>query len=172
MRGEQHAGEDRPEVVLRRRPHHLPQRGGERGGVDGDALTVARREPRVVLGRLESQRSGEPARADHGFVTGDRDRDRARLEPAHDLAEQLRDDRDALLLDLGRDLHPVRDLEVGADELEPVVGGGDPQVLEDRQRATAAGNGPLGGGNRLGEGVTLAPELHWALLNTTGLNTS
>ena len=102
--------------------HHLAQRRRERRRVDPHALPVVRREPRVVLGRLQPQRRGEPAGGDHRFVAGDLDRHRSRLELAHDLAEQLRDDRDARLLDLGRDLHAVRDLEVGADELEAVAG--------------------------------------------------
>ena len=69
-------------------------------------------------------------------------------------------DRDAGLLDLGRDLHTVRDLEVGADELEAVGGRGDPQILENGQRAAPARDRPLRGRDRVGEGVALAAELH------------
>ena len=42
VRGEQHAGEDRPQVVLRCGPHDLPQRRRERRRVDRDALAVGR----------------------------------------------------------------------------------------------------------------------------------
>ena len=87
------------------------------------------------------------------------------LELAHDLAEQLGHDRDAGLLDLGRHLHPVGDLEVGADELEPVGRRGDPQVLENGQRAGPARDGALRGGDGVGKGVTLAAELHLGLLD-------
>ncbi len=61
----------------------------------------------------------------------DRNGDRSGLELAHDLAEQLRNDRDAGFFDLGRDLHAVGDLEVGADQLQPVGGRRDPKILED-----------------------------------------
>ena len=75
-------------------------------------------------------------------------------------------DRDAGLLDLGRDLHPVGDLEVGADELEPVAGRRDAQILEHGQRAAPARDRPLRGRDRIGKGVTLAAELHRVLLDT------
>ena len=69
------------------------------------------------------------------------------------------------LLDLGRDPDSVGDLEVGADQLEPVVGRGDAEILEHRQRAAAARDRALRGRDGLGKGVTLAPELHTVLLD-------
>ena len=157
---DEHAGEDRPQIVFRRGPNHLAQRARERGRVDPHALPLARAEPRVLLGRLQPQRRREPTARDVGLVV-DRDRHRARLELAHDLAEQLRDHRDARLVDLGRHPHPVGDLEVGPDELDAVGVGGDPKVGQHRERTRAAGDGPLHRGHGLREGVPLAVELHY-----------
>ena len=80
---------------------------------------------------------------------------------------QLRHDRDARLLDVGLDLHPVRDLEVGADELDLVTDRGDPQVLEHRQCTGAARHRALRGRDCFGKGVALAAELHLGLLGTS-----
>ena len=169
MGREQHPGEDRAEIVLRRGPHDLAQRQRERRRVDPHTLAVVRRQPRVVLGRLQAQRRGEPARGDHGLVAGDRDRDRARLELAHDVAQQLRYDRDTGLLDVGRHLDPVRDLQVGADELEPVTRRRDAEILQNRQCARSARDRALRGRDRVGKGVALAAELHLGLLKCVGV---
>ena len=172
VRSEQHTREDRPQVVFRRGSYDLTQCRRERGRVDRDPLPVGGREARVVLGRLQAQRRREPARGHDRLVAGDRHQHRARLEPANNLADQLGNHRHALLFDFGGDRHAVGDLEVGSDELESGLARGDPQILQDRQRATSARDGPLGRRHRLGEGVTLAPELHQGLLNTAGSNFS
>src|SRR5262249_10727107 len=91
----------------------------------------------------------------------------ARLEPAHDLTDQLGYDGDPRLFDVGGDLHAVGDLEVRADELEPVVGCGDAQVLQDGQGTGSARNPALRGPDRLGKGAALAAELHLGLLGSS-----
>jgi hypothetical protein len=164
VRSEQDAGEDRSEIVLRRGPHHLAQRRRERARVDRDALPVARAQARVVLGRLQAQRRRVTTGRDLCLVAGDGDGDGARFEPAHDLAQQLRDHRNARFLDVGRDLHAVGDLEVGADELQALGRGRDAEVLQHRQGTAAARDGSLRGSDGIGQGVTLAAELHTALL--------
>ena len=164
VRGQQHTGEDRPQIVLRRRAHDLAQRQRERRRVEPHALAVVRRQPRIVLGRLQPQRRREPAGGDHRLVARDGHHHRSGLELAHDVAQHLRDDRDAGFLDLGRHLDPVRDLQVGADELEAVTRCGDPQILEHWQRASSTRDGALRGGYRVGKSVALAAELHLGLL--------
>ena len=116
---------------------HLTERGREPGGrLDGDTGSLGGREPRIVLGRLEAKRGREASGGDHSFVARDDDGDGARLQPPDDLAEEFGGiDRNALLLDLRRNLDPVRDLEVRTDELETLFRGGDAQVLQDWERA-------------------------------------
>ena len=155
LRREQHTGEDRSQVVLRRGPNHLSQRTGERRRVDAHTLALTDPEARVLLRGLQAQRRGEAAARDVGLVV-DGDGDGALLELAHDLAEQLRDDGHTGLVDLRRHPDPVRDLEVGADELDPVGVGGDPEVGQHRERTRATGDGPLHRGDGFGEGVPLA----------------
>ena len=167
VRREQHTGEDRPEVVLGSGPDDLAEREREGRRVEPHALTVVRREARVVLGGLEPQRRAEAAGGDDGLVAGDDDRHGAGLEPANDLTDQLRDDGDAAFLNVGGDLDPVGDLKVGANELEPVVGRGDAQVLENGQGAGSARNRALRGRDRLGKGVAFAAELHLGLLGSS-----
>ena len=91
---------------------------GQRGCVEPDTLPVVRRQTRVILRRLQAQGRREPARGDHRLVTGHRHDDGSGLELAHDVAQHLRHDRHAGVFDLGGHLHPVGDLQVGADELD------------------------------------------------------
>jgi hypothetical protein len=161
---QQHTGEDRPQVILGCCSHDLAQGRGEGGGIDSNPLSVGGGEARVILGWLQPQRRREPPGGQHRLIARHDHGDRARLELANDLTDQLRNDGDAGLLDFGRHLHPVGDLEVGTDELQAVTRCRDPKVLKHRQRATTAGDSALGSRDGVSESVTLAPELHHGLL--------
>ena len=68
LRRDQHTREDRAQIVFRRGADHLAQRAGERGGLDANPLALARTQPRILLGRLQSQRGREPAAGDVRLV--------------------------------------------------------------------------------------------------------
>ena len=163
-RGQQHAGEDRAGVVPGRGRDHLAQRLRERAGVDGHRLLHPARSPagtRRPAASRNAGRTGPPSiRASSPSISNvtvpglELVRDR----PSNSLAGTTASPSVSTWAGVST---RIVEIEVGADELDADRRCGD----LDAGRAPASaplrdGHGPLGGADRLGEGVALAAELH------------
>jgi hypothetical protein len=167
---EQHPGEDRARIVLRRRRHDLTQRIGQRGRGHGDAGGRHLGQSREVVRRQRAQRGGEATGLDARVLVLELHRHGVGIEPGEDVGEQpRRQDDTAFAFTLRRCGDPDRQLEVGSHELDGSLTQAHPQPGQHRQRAGAGRHGALCGRHGLGQRLTLGTELHGVLLIASGI---
>ena len=116
-----------------------------------------------LVGRQRLERELGTARGDAGGVVGGLELDRAGLEGPDDVVDQPAGHHgDAVGETRHGDAHRHGELEIGAREGQLVAGELQAHAGQHRQRAPI-GDGPAGGGQRLGEDVSLATQLHGEL---------
>ena len=124
----------------------------------------------VVERRAAAPRTANGRRVMRDLVVVDRrPRPRPARSDAHDVGDEpgRHDDRRRRARRRPATVEPDRQLEVGAGDGELVAGQLEAHPGQHRERAGAARRRPAGGGQRLGEDVTLASELHSAAFPTS-----
>ena len=160
-----HAREHRPGIVGRCRAHHLAQGRRELLRAEGDGFDVGCRLGRIVTERQRAHRELRTACTDRQFVVAERHLDRAGRQGAHDVGDQARrHDCRAGLVGVHRNGELDRQLEIGSRDLQLGLADVEPEPGKHRQRSSPATCGPTCGGERLGQDLSLATELHSAAL--------
>ena len=161
LRGEQHAGEDRPVVVGARRADHLAQGLAERCRRHGDAVGRRGAQAGVVVDRQGPHAELRATAGDAHVVGGHGHLDLAGAQRADDLRrEACREDHAAVALSADGDPELDRQIEVRAGDRQLVTDELEADARQHRERGTAPRRRPSGRGQRLGEPITFATKLH------------
>jgi hypothetical protein len=166
--GDQDAGQHGASIVAARRPHHLAQGLGDRCRRQRHRLRSRLDLLRVVVEAERADRELRAAGADADLLVDDVHLDGPRRQRAHDVGDQPgRHDHGAVALPADGDGEPDRQLEVGTRHGELVTAHLEAQAGQHGERAGAAGRRPAGGGQRIGQHLALASELHRGAFPTT-----
>ena len=159
--GHEHAGQQRPPLVVRRRTHHLAHRftQGRLGELGHRLARLAHR--RELHDRIGLQLEGRPGRGDRDVVAVVGERHRSGLQAAHDVGrEPGRNDTTSVIDPDDLVGHLDREVEVGPRHAQGVARAGQEQAEQHRRRATAPSDGTAGRCQHLDECIAFGSELH------------
>ena len=136
LRGEQHAGEDRPVVVGARGAHHLAQGVAERRRRHGDTGFGRARQARVVVDRQRSHAELRPPAGDAHVVGGHGHLDLAVAQRADDLGREAgRQDDTAVAVTADGDRQLDRQVQIRAGDGQLVTLQLEAKARQHRERA-------------------------------------
>jgi hypothetical protein len=162
---QEHTGEHGARVVGARGTDHLAQGVGDLRARKRHRLGVGLDLRGVVGQRQRSHGELRPPGADAQLVVAERDLHPTARERLHDVGHQpCRHHDGAVAITTDGDLESDGELEIGADDGQQVIGEVQTQTRQDGQRAGAARGRPPGGGERVGQDISFATELHGAAL--------
>ena len=158
---DQHAGQQRAAVVVRRGPHDLAHRFAQRGLRQLRRRLVRLAHRRKLHDGVGVELEGRAGRADGDVVALVGEGHRSGLEPAHDVGRETRRNHTTPVVDPDHLAgHLDREIEVRAGDRQGVPVTREEQAEEHRRGAASASDGPARGGQHVDECIALGSELH------------